>query len=209
MRKEKLQTLYIHWGMTFKNNDDYLFYLNNKVISLDGKNSLDWDYLKEQLINDCTIIKPRMPLQDNAKYSEWKVIFEKYLDKLNNDIILMGSSLGWVFLAKYLSENKVDKNIVSVYMICPPFDNTLIGEDLVGWFELQNNLSMIESQSNNIKLLFSKDDEVIPISHASKYQDKLPNSEIIIYESKNWHFKIQEFPEIITMIKKDIESIIQ
>jgi uncharacterized protein len=147
-----------------------------------------------------------MPLQDNAQYTDWKILFERYLDELGNDIILIGSSLGWVFLAKYLSENKVNKNILSIYMVCPPFDNTLTGEDLVWWFELQDDLSMIESQSNNIKLLFSKDDEVVPIAHANKYQDKLPNSEIIIYESKNGHFKIQEFPEIVKMIKRDINK---
>lgn len=207
MKKEKIQILYIHWGMTFENNKDYLFFLKNRDISLDEKISWNWNYLKNQLINDCKIVKPRMPLQDNAKYSDWKILFERYLDELDNDIILIWTSLGGIFLAKYLSENKINKNIISIYMICPPFDNSLTWEDLVWWFELKDDISMIESNSNNIKLIFSEDDDVVPVSHADKYRKKLPHSEIIIYESKNGHFKIQEFPEIITMIKKDITRV--
>ncbi|MEK6903845.1 MAG: hypothetical protein AABW64_04330 [Nanoarchaeota archaeon] len=44
---------------------------------------------------------------------------------------------------------------------------------------------------------------VVPVSHAEKFRKKLKNANIIIYESKNGHFKISEFPEIVTMIKND------
>ncbi len=104
-----------------------------------------------------------------------------------------------------MSENKFPKKILSTYLICPPFDNTVCGEDLVGGFKLKPDLSMIEKSSRNLNLLFSKDDDVIPISHADKYKKKLKNANIIIYESKNGHFNISEFPEIIKMIKDDVK----
>lgn len=50
--------------------------------------------------------------------------------------------------------------------------------------------------------MFSKDDPCVPVSHAEKYRKKLSKSEIIIYESKSGHFKISEFPEIVSIIKK-------
>ena len=86
-------------------------------------------------------------------------------------------------------------------MICPPFDNTVDGEDLVRGFKLGKDLSLIEKNSKKTYLMFSKDDETVPVSHAEKYRGKLPKSEIIIYESKNGHFKISEFPEIVKIIK--------
>ena len=144
-----------------------------------------------------------MPLQDNARYDDWKIHFERYLPKLKNHIILIGSSLGGIFLAKYLSENKFPKKILSVYLICPPFDNTLPSEDLVNGFKLKSNLSLIEKNCRKINLLFSKDDGVVPVAHAEKYKKKLKNASIIIYKSKNGHFNISKFPELIKMIKKD------
>ena len=143
-----------------------------------------------------------MPLQDNAKYKEWKLHFERHFPYLKNNIILIGISLGGIFLAKYLSENKFPKKILSTILICPPFDNTLTGEDLAGGFELKSDLSLIEGNAKNLYLLFSKDDEVVPLSHAEKYKKKLKNAKFTIYKSKNGHFKISTFPEIVKMIKK-------
>ncbi|MDQ3239716.1 MAG: hypothetical protein M3P33_04285, partial [bacterium] len=90
------------------------------------------------------------------------------------------------------------------FLICPPFDNTVEGEDLVGGFKLGNDLSLIEKNSKKTYLMFSKDDPSVPVSHAEKYRSKLKKSEIIIYESKNGHFKIAEFPEIVKIIKEKI-----
>jgi len=86
-------------------------------------------------------------------------------------------------------------------MICPPYDNTVEGEDLVGGFNLGKDLSLIEKNSKKTYLMFSKDDPSVPVSHAEKYGRKLKDSEIIIYESKSGHFKISEFPEIVKIIK--------
>ena len=202
--KRKPQILVIHGGMTFKGKKDYLRFLKTRPISIEEKISWSGDYLKRKLGATFEIIKPRMPLQDFAKYAEWKIHFERHFPHLRNNIILIGSSLGGIFLAKYLSENKFPKKILSTYLICPPFDNTLSGEDLCGGFNLRSDLSMIEKNSKNLNLLFSKDDDVIPVAHADKYKKKLKNANIIIYKSKNGHFKISEFPEIVRMIKRDL-----
>ncbi len=54
--------------------------------------------------------------------------------------------------------------------------------------------------------MFSKDDDVVPVSHAEKYRNKLPNAKIAIYKSKNGHFKISKFPEIVGMIKEEVRK---
>lgn len=207
MQKERIQILIIHGGMTFKNRKDYLDYLKNRKVSIEEKVRWRDDYLKKNLGEEFEIIKPRMPLQDNAKYKEWKIHFENYFPHLRDNVILIGGSLGATFLAKYLSENKFPRKILSTYLIAPPFDNTLPGEDLVGGFKLKSDLSLIEKNCKNVNLLFSKDDDSVPLSHAEKFRKKLKNAEITIYESKNGHFKISEFPEIIKMIKDDKKRI--
>ncbi len=199
----KTQIFLIHGGETFKSRKDYLHFLKTRNISIKEKGYWSGEYLKKRLGKDFEIIKPRMPLQDNARYDDWKIHFERFFPKLRKNIILVGSSLGGIFLARYLSENKFPKKILSVYLVCPPFDGSLSEEDLVGGFKLKSNLSLIEKNCRNINLLFSKDDDVVPVAHAEKYRKKLKNARIIIYKSKNGHFNISKFPELIKMIKKD------
>ncbi len=203
--KTKTQILIIHGGETFKNKKDYLHFLKTRKISIEEKIRWTDDYLKKNLGENFQIIKPRMPSQDNAKYKEWKIHFERHFPQLRNNIILIGNSLGGIFLAKYLSEHKFPKRILSTYLICSPFDDTLSEKDLVGGFKLKSDLSLLEKNPKNLYLMFSKDDDVVPVSQAEKYRKKLKNAKIIIYESKNGHFKISEFPEIVKMIKKDVK----
>lgn len=197
----------VHGGMTFKNKKDYLFYLKNRKISVEKKVRWAEDYLDKELGKKFEIIRPHMPLQDDAKYEEWKVNFERYVPYLRNNVILIGRSLGGIFLAKYLSENRFPKKILSVYLVCPPFDNTLSEEDLVGGFKLKSDLSLIEKNTKNLNLLFSKDDDVVPVAHAEKYRNKLKKAKIVIYKSKNRHFNISRFPEIVKMIKEDTKQV--
>ena len=192
--------------MTFRNKKDYLHFLKTRPISIEKRIRWSDDYLEEKLGRGFEIIRPRMPLQEDAKYEEWKIHFEKYFSQLGGRVILIGSSLGAIFLAKYLSENKLSKKVLSTYIIAAPFDDTVIGEDLVGGFKLKSDLSLIEKNTKNIHLMFSKDDDVVPVSHAEKYRNKLPNAKIAIYKSKNGHFKISKFPEIVGMIKEEVRK---
>lgn len=203
MARPKIQILYIHGGMTFKNKTDYLRFLKTREITIEKKIRWSDDYLEKALGKNFQIIRPRMPLQDDAKYSDWAIHFERHFPKLQNNIILIGASLGGIFLAKYLSENKFPKKILATYLICPPFDNTLPGEDLVGGFKLKANLSGLEKNSPKLTLLFSRNDDVVPVIHAKKYATKLKRAKIVVYKHIKGHFQITRFPEIVKMIKKD------
>jgi predicted alpha/beta hydrolase family esterase len=202
----KTQILFIHGGSTFKNRKDYLNHLKKRKISIDKRKWWTNEHLDKNLKN-FEIIKPRMPLQDYAQYKEWKIHFEKYFPFLRNNVILIGSSLGGIFLAKYLSENKFPKKILSVYFVGAPFDDTCPKEDLAGGFKLKSDLSMIEKNCKNINLLFSKNDDIVPVAHAKKYKNKLKNANIFIYSHIKGHFITPKFPEIIKMIKSDVKSI--
>lgn len=93
-----------------------------------------------------------------------------------------------------------------MYLVCPPFDDTLPEEDLVGGFELGSDLSGLEEGTANLYLMFSKDDDVVPVSHADTFEEELTDAEIIIYENKNRHFDVSEFPEIIERMNADVEG---
>ncbi len=201
-----VQVFVVHGGNTFRSEDDFLDYLKNKEVSIDDYPSWSSDYLKSALGDGFKVIKPRMPCKENARYIEWKVYFERFFPLLDDDVVLIGNSLGGIFLAKYLSENKFPKNIISLFLVAPPFDNSIPGEDLVGGFELGSDLSLLDDSANNLYLFFSSDDVVVPLDHAEKYSKKLKNANIIVFDGKNGHFNVSEFPEIVDFIKRDVED---
>lgn len=200
MRK-KPQILLIHGGMTFKTTRDYLRYLKTRTVSVEKRVSWSGEYLDEQLGRTYEIIRPRMPLTENAQYEEWKIHFERHIPHLRSGVILIGVSLGGIFLAKYLSENKFPKKIQGVFLVCPPFDDTVTGEDLVNGFKLKADLSRLEMSIKNLYLLFSEDDDVVPVAHAEKYARALKKSHILIFKSKGGHFRVAKLPEIVKLIK--------
>lgn len=202
--KTKTQVLLIHGGMTFKNRKGFEHWLKTREISFERWPSWTDKYLTDRLGKDFEVIRPRMPLSDNATYAYWKLHFERLIPLLKHNSILIGNSLGGIFLAKYLSEHTFPKKLLSVYLVCPPFDDSLSGEDLAGGFTLKSDLSRIEQNAKHIYLMFSADDDVVPVSHAEKYREKLLNATISIYTRKHGHFRVATFPEIITKIKKDV-----
>ena len=193
--------------MTFRNRKEYLRHLKTRPVSLKSKKNWKREYLDAELGKKFDIIRPNFPLADDAKFEDWKITFERYFPFLRKNVILIGYSLGGTFLAKYLSENKFPKKILSVYLVCPPFDDTCFEEPLVGGFKLKSSLSLLEKNSNDLTLFFSEDDYDMPIAHAEKYRKKLPNAKIVIFKSKNGHFRVAKFPEIVKMIKEDLKSI--
>ncbi len=200
---DKINVIFVHGGMTFKKESGYIRYLKTKEISLEKKKYWSREYLAEKLKNKFNLVSPVMPLKENARYNDWKIFFERYLALIDNGpFILIGTSLGGIFLAKYLSENKLRRTTLSVILVCPPFDDSLPGEDLSGGFKLKENLSLIEKNSGSQYLLFSDDDDVVPIDHAEKYRKKLKKAHIEIYKNKNGHFNVARFPEIIKIIEK-------
>lgn len=54
----KIQILYIHGGMTFKNREDYLNYLKSKQVSTIKRISWSGDYLEKSLGKKYEVITP-------------------------------------------------------------------------------------------------------------------------------------------------------
>lgn len=206
MAKDVTQVIYIHGGMTFRNQKDYHHYLKTRPVKLEERVKWSGEYLSKALGKRFQVSRLRMPLADNAKYVDWKICFESYIPLMKNNIILIGMSLGGTFLAKYLSENKFPRKIKGVYLTGAPFDDSLPDEDLVGGFKLRSNISKLDNCSKNVYLLFSSSDEVVPPNQAYKFAKKLKNAKVIIMHNVQGHFKVSKFPELIKMIKRDVSK---
>ena len=198
----KKQVVVIHGGDTFGTYEEYVAFL--KDFAIDGLNYFVRKTWKETLpakIGDqFEVIAPRMPNRTNAKYFEWKIWFEKLLPFLESEIVLVGHSLGGIFLAKYLSENSVSKNIKGVFLVAAPYDDKDADYSLAD-FNLPSNLEKLQSQSGELFIFHSKDDPVVPFADFKKYKTALPNAYTMTFEDRG-HFNQEEFPELVDEIRK-------
>src|SRR5680860_1379722 len=119
----KQQVLIIHGGTTFSSCKEYINSMKAIVLELEKlKYRLDWkDSITADLGDDYEVLVPRMPNGNNAQYIEWSIWLEHIIPLLKNEAILVGHSLGGIFLAKYLSENVIPKKIKAVILISAPY----------------------------------------------------------------------------------------
>ena len=196
----KKQIIFIHGGETFDTYDDYVEYLRGCEFDPYKERGRMWkDSLGEKLGSDFEVIAPQMPGQKNAKYLEWKLWFEKVIPYIDDDVVIVGHSLGGIFVAKYLSENDFPKKILATYLIAPPYDDKDSEYSLAG-FVLPDTLEKFEKQVGKIFIYQSRDDTLVPFVSAEKYAKDLPKATIVAFEDRG-HFLQEEFPELIESIK--------
>ena len=180
----------IHGGHSFDNNDEYLGWLANTDLKLvsDG----DWKSWLRHTLNptEFEVLQIRMPNSNNAQYAEWKTMFEKALPLITENDILIGHSLGGIFLAKYLSENNL--KIHDLHLVATPSTKC-------GSFELKKDISSISRNVQNIFLWHSTDDFVVPFAETEFYTNNLPKLELNTFDDRG-HFNDSEFVELFDFI---------
>lgn len=204
----KKQIIVIHGGTSFATYKDYLSYLKNKEIKIEKlRPRKEWkNYLASKLSARYDVLLPLMPNATNARYQEWKIWFDNITKVLNNKIVLVGHSLGGIFLAKYLSENIFPKKIAAVILVAAPFDDSDDDTERAGSkeslkdFALPSSLKKLAKQCDKIYLLHSQDDPVVPFKQLEKYKNALPNAKAIVFKDRK-HFNQETFPEIVKIIK--------
>ncbi len=189
----KKQLIVIGGGDSFNTYEEFLKFLNDFPVTIERfRPYSDWkSFLPERLGEEYDVLMPAMPNKQNAKFSEWKILFEKLLPFAEDGVVLIGHSLGGLFLVKYLAENGFPKRIGALFLVAAPQ-----GE---GDFPLPVSLENVSRQARKIYLIYSKDDKVVLFSESEFYTRELPKAELIAFEDRG-HFNQPEFPEIIKLI---------
>lgn len=193
----KRQVFVIHGGDCFDSYEEYLEYLRNYEMKLENIGRRDWKSSIAPAFPEFDVYVPDMPNKKNARYAEWKIIFDKLVALMHDDVVLVGHSLGGIFLAKYLSENSIDKKIASLHLVAAPFDSA--GAESLGDFTLAHDLGKISDQAPAVFFYFSSDDPVVDLSNRDKYKAQLPNAKFIDFSDRK-HFNQETFPELVKNI---------
>lgn len=197
----KKQIIVIGGGDTFDAYEQYISFLKTYKINFEKMKSGGWkDSLEKKLGKGFEVILPNMPNKYNAKYLEWKIWWEKIIPHLEPEVVLAGHSLGGIFLAKYLSENRFPKKILAAFLIAAPYDDKDM-EDSLADFKLKKDLSRLRDQSDKLFVWQSADDDIVPFSDFEKYKKSLPGANFREFKNKG-HFTQKNFPELVREIRK-------
>jgi len=195
------QVIVIHGGTTFSDYTQYLDSLVHKPLHLDRMTYKPmWkELLQEKLGQKYQVILPSMPNTTNAQYEEWKLWFEHLTDIFTDDCVLIGHSLGAIFLVKYLSQNIFPKNITATILVAAPYDDET-EEDLTD-FKIESLPDMFSEQAGQVILYNGIDDPVISVADLEKYRKHLPYAEFNLLPAPD-HFMRVDFPELVSRIKE-------
>ncbi len=197
------QVFFIHGGSAYSRYDDFLEALKTKELrSVTGESSERWsDNLRRDLGGQTELFQPRMPNADNAQYQEWQIWFERHFSYLLDGVILVGWSLGGMFLAKYLLENDLPFRPSALLLLAAPAGSCAseVGEDC-GTFQFDpGRIEELATKMSNIQIWHSEDDFVVPYADALVYQAALPQAKLVTFQDRN-HFLLPQFPEFIEAI---------
>jgi len=195
------QVIIIHGGTTFQQYDTYLKSLSEKIVDLDrlAYTPMWKELLQDKLGSEYQVLLPKMPNSTNARYSEWAAWLDHISNLFSDNCILIGHSLGAIFLAKYLSENIIPFKIKATILIAAPYDDES-EEDLTD-FKITNLTEKLSRQAGKLVFFNGTDDPVVSQSELKKYQNDLSSAEFNLLSAPD-HFVRQDFPELVSFIKQ-------
>jgi len=199
------QVVFIHGGDDFSRQEDFLAHLRTtKLYDPLGQGSDLWTKkLRSDLGEDFELYQLAMPNKQNADYLEWQIWFERHISFWHDGVVLVGWSLGAMFLVKYLSENSLPFKYSQVYLLAGPCghysDDSETGNDC-GTFQFTKETLTALAPGNNIQIWHSTDDFVVPYSHALEFSEVLTAAKLVTFTDRN-HFLQQDFPELVADIK--------
>lgn len=196
----KKQVLFVHGGNAYDTYEDFIAELQTFSVDPYTTEKKKWRMsLKEDLGSGFEVLLPEMPNKQNAKYGEWKVWMDKYLPFLHDGVILVGHSLGGVFLVKYLSEETFPIYVKALYLISAPFFTLRSKEGGDFRFTIEKFATFTE-KVKEIVIFHAKDDTVVPFSHAESYKAVFPDARFEPF-AEGGHFVRESFPELTADIR--------
>lgn len=197
----KKQIIYIGWWVAKENYSSFTDYLEKMDFDPYEEKKKRWkDTLEADLWDDFEVIKIPMPNKYFAKFSNWKIVFEKVFPYLKKDFFLVWHSLWATFLIKYLSENIFVYNPKKIFLLAPAFDDS--ENELIWSFNFSLDLENYKNKyEKKTYFLHSKDDFVVPYADFLSFKNIFKNANFISFENKN-HFLDETFEEFIDLIKK-------
>ena len=143
--------------------------------------------LQKELGSGYDVRLPKMPLEEEAGYLEWKAEIAAALESLDEEVILVGHSVGGSILLKFLSEEPAVPSIAGLFLIATPYFG---GDPNWDYAELTLPPDFPEKLAGirRVFLYHSRDDEIVPFAHLALYAAKLPEAGVREFDGRGHQF---------------------
>lgn len=158
------------------------------------------DSLQKELVSSYVVHQPKIHTIDTDPDFGWLGQIGQEIASVEGDIILVGHSFGASMLLKYLSENRVQKNIIGFFLIAPPYWSG--DEDWKQGIKLHEDFADAIPKDIPIFIYQCLDDEEVPFDHFTTYQQHLPWATFREVESGG-----HQFNNDLTLVAQDIKSL--
>lgn len=166
-------------------------------------------WLKEQLItNGFAVGIPTMPNADEPEINAWVGHLQNTISDLNENVYLVGHSIGGQAIMRYLESLPVDVKIGGVVFIAGWF--TLTGleteeEKQIAkpWLTTPIDFDKVKSHADKFVAIFSDDDPFVPLENQKKFEQNLDADTILLHGKGHLTSEtIIELPEVLAEILK-------
>ncbi|MDR3457616.1 MAG: alpha/beta fold hydrolase [Verrucomicrobiae bacterium] len=196
----KKEVIIIHGGSCWKTRAEYLTDLRATKFVVGFFPRAGWHTnLQKDLGAGFKVWLPDMPNWQNSRYDEWKIWFEKALAVAGASPVVVGHSLGGIFLIKYFSETVNPPKTRAILLVGTPYKTVSENPDF-GNFALKRAPRRLDRLGANLHFYHSQDDSIVNFADVEKYQKVLPRAAIKKYTDRG-HFIQNHFPDLVQDVK--------
>jgi fermentation-respiration switch protein FrsA (DUF1100 family) len=210
--------IFIHGGDSFLDASSYIDFLQKSYVPSYAKPWEDVskkDYrvpiARKWVQEGWKVYYPTMPNKQNARYRDWKIVFEAIMDRLDagDRLTFVGWSLGGCFLLKYFGEiekytGATSMNISEKINLLFIDNIHLLAACISEWeFSVPENYDVLRSLGSKVHIWHAEDDMVVPFSIGEELASELPDAVTHFFTTEAWygHFHgIERLPELEAVI---------
>lgn len=171
-----------------------------------------YPYVKKELeALDFEVVVPAMPNTDNPKLHEWLPMLKEIIGRPDEDLYLIGHSLGCATIMRYL-EALSDVEKVGGVVFVAGFNENVGYDEIQSFFETPIDLEKVKSKSKNgFIAIHSDDDPHVDLKYADVFKKKLGAEIIIKHKAKHFSGAIEgeesctELSDVVLGVKKLIK----
>ena len=152
------------------------------------------------------VIIPEMPNTKYSKLNEWLPKLKNMVGEPDNELYLIGHSLGCITILRYLESLKEDTKIAGVIMVAGFIDN-LGYKEIESFFQKSINYEKIKKHANKFVAIHSDNDPYVSLDNGDIFKKKLGAKVIVKKNMKHFSGEIGN-EESCTELQDVIESIL-
>lgn len=173
----------------------------------DGYPDYCWyPYVKKELESkEFQVQIPVFPETEEPKLEKWLPVLKEVAGNPDEDIYLIGHSVGCITILRYLETLSQDQKVGGVVLVAG-FTDDLGFDELKNFFTTEIDFAKISQKADKFVAIHSDDDPFVPLGHGDRFKVEL-NAELIIkHQAKHFSGQVDdeeacvELPEVVESV---------